>query len=235
MNTINANPAEISKFTSLAAQWWDPDGPCRPLHQLNPLRLEFIQRYATLQGQKVLDVGCGGGILTEALAKAQAQATGIDMSAAIVQVAKLHALESELSIHYQEIPVETLANEQPKSFHVVTCMEMLEHVPDPQSIVQACAQLVCPGGYVFFSTLNRNLTSYLQAIIGAEYILGLLPRGTHQYQHFIQPAELAKWLRHANLQLVDMVGLTYHPVTQKFQLTNNVEVNYLVCAQSYLT
>jgi 2-polyprenyl-6-hydroxyphenyl methylase/3-demethylubiquinone-9 3-methyltransferase len=181
----------------------------------------------------VIDVGCGGGILSEAMAKAGASVTGIDMSHSVLEVARLHALESHLPIHYHEIAVEDFAEKHAGQFHVVTCMEMLEHVPEPQSVVKACKELLAPGGYAFFSTLNRNFKSYLQAIIGAEYILGLLPRGTHDYQHFIKPAELAKWLRDVDLHLVDITGLTYNPLTQKYSLTDDTNVNYLICAQRY--
>jgi 2-polyprenyl-6-hydroxyphenyl methylase/3-demethylubiquinone-9 3-methyltransferase len=201
------------------------------LHELNPHRLAFIKRHTGLKDQKVLDVGCGGGILTEALAKEGAHTTGIDMGHAVLEVARLHALESHLNIDYQETLVENFALQHAHSFNVVTCMEMLEHVPDPQSVVNACAQLVAPGGYVFFSTLNRNVVSYIQSIIGAEYILRLLPRGTHDYQHFIKPAELGQWLREADLTIKDLSGLTYNPFTRQFRLTQDTKVNYLVCAQ----
>lgn len=231
MQTPNLDSTEINKFTNLASLWWDPNGPCKPLHELNPHRLAFIERYTKLARQKALDVGCGGGILTESLAKAGAQATGIDMGAEVLQVARLHSLENNLNIHYAQIPVETFALEHAGEFNVVTCMEMLEHVPDPASVVNACAALAAPGGYVFFSTLNRNPMAYLQAVIGAEYILGLLPRGTHDYAKFIQPAELAAWLREANLKLIDMSGLTYNPLARRYRLTSNTQVNYLMCAQ----
>lgn len=227
----NVSPEEIDKFAQMAAQWWDPQGPCQPLHALNPLRLAFIQRYTTLHGQKALDVGCGGGILTESLAANGAKTTGIDMSAAVLQVAQLHSLESGLTIHYQETTVEDFAKHHAGTFSVVSCMEMLEHVPDPQSVVNACAELTAPNGYVFFSTINRNPMAYLQAVIGAEYILQLLPRGTHDYQKFIKPAELAQWLREAGLEMVDMAGIRYNPLTQQFSLTDNTQVNYLLCAK----
>lgn len=233
MQNSNVNSAEILKFTEMAAQWWDLNGPCRPLHELNPLRLAFIKQHIILKGKKALDVGCGGGILTEALAKEGAAATGIDLSHEVLEVARLHALESQLLVNYQEISVEAFAEKNAHTFDVVTCMEMLEHVPDPVSVVNACAQLVTPGGYVFFSTLNRNAMSYLQAIVGAEYILRMLPRGTHDYEKFIKPAELSQWARNAGLQIKDMTGLTYNPITREFSLTDSTQVNYLICAQRH--
>ncbi len=233
MQKSNVNSAEILKFTEMAAQWWDINGPCRPLHELNPLRLAFIKQHVLLKGKKTLDVGCGGGILTEALAKEGAAATGIDLSHEVLEVARLHALESQLLVNYQEISVEAFAEKNPNTFDVITCMEMLEHVPDPISVVNACAQLVTPGGYVFFSTLNRNPMSYLQAIVGAEYVLRMLPRGTHDYEKFIKPAELSQWARNAGLQIKDMTGLTYNPITREFSLTDSTQVNYLICAQRH--
>ena len=192
---INVDHAEVNKFEELAARWWDPHSEFKPLHEINPLRLEYIDRLASLAGKKVLDVGCGGGILSESMALKGAQVTGIDMGEAPLHVARLHLLESGLEIHYERIPVERLAAEQPASFDVVTCMEMLEHVPDPGSVVEACSRLVKPGGHVIFSTINRNPKSYLYAIIGAEYLLKLLPKGTHDYAKFIRPSELSRWLR----------------------------------------
>lgn len=233
MQKSNVNSAEILKFTEMASQWWDIHGPCRPLHELNSLRLAFIKQHVILKGKKALDVGCGGGILTEALAKEGAAATGIDLGHEVLEVARLHALESQLLVNYEEISVEAFAEKNPHTFDVVTCMEMLEHVPDPVSVVNACAQLVKPGGYIFFSTLNRNAMSYLQAIIGAEYILRMLPRGTHDYSQFIKPAELSQWARNAGLQIKDMTGLTYNPITREYSLTDSTQVNYLICAQRH--
>lgn len=233
MQNFNVDSAEIHKFTEMAHEWWDLTGPCRPLHELNPLRLSFIKKHASLSHKKVVDVGCGGGILTEALAKEGAQATGIDLGHSVLEVARLHALASQLNINYQEISVEDFALTHPHSFDVVTCMEMLEHVPDPESVVKACSQLTAPGGTLFFSTLNRNIMSYVKAIIGAEYILRLLPRGTHNYQQFITPAELGQWARDAHLSVNDLAGLGYNPFTKQFSLTNDTQVNYLMCAQKH--
>jgi 2-polyprenyl-6-hydroxyphenyl methylase/3-demethylubiquinone-9 3-methyltransferase len=228
---INVDHAEVNKFEELAARWWDPHSEFKPLHEINPLRLEYIDRIAPLAGKKVLDVGCGGGILSESMAAKGAQVTGIDMGEAPLQVARLHLLESGQEVDYQRLPVEQLAAEQPGSFDVVTCMEMLEHVPDPASVVQACSQLVKPGGHVFFSTLNRNPKAYLFAIIGAEYLLKLLPKGTHDYAKFIRPSELASWIRSTGLNSCDMTGLSYNPLTQEYKLTDDVDVNYMIATE----
>ncbi|MEM6405805.1 MAG: bifunctional 2-polyprenyl-6-hydroxyphenol methylase/3-demethylubiquinol 3-O-methyltransferase UbiG [Pseudomonadota bacterium] len=228
----NVDAGEIEKFAQLASRWWDPTSEFKPLHQINPLRLGFIQEQVALAGQQVLDVGCGGGLLCEPMAAAGAQVTGIDMAEASLSVARLHLLESGLAVDYQQTTAEQLAATQPESFDVVTCLEMLEHVPDPVAVVQACHDLVRPGGLVFFSTLNRNLKSYLFAIIGAEYVLGLLPKGTHDYQQFIRPSELARWSRTAGLQLVQQTGLTYNPFTRRYRLNaQDLDVNYLVVMQ----
>jgi len=228
-SSINVDHAEISKFEELAARWWDPHSEFKPLHEINPLRLGYIDRIAGLNGKRVLDVGCGGGILSESMAREGATVTGIDMGEAPLQVARLHLLESGLEVDYQRIPVEQLAEQQPGSFDVVTCMEMLEHVPDPASVIEACARLAKPGGRLFFSTLNRNPKSYLFAIVGAEYLLRLLPRGTHDFAKFIKPSELDGWIRRAELLTDEMVGLTYNPLTGQYRLVpGDVDVNYMV-------
>jgi len=228
-HSANVDHAEIRKFEQLAARWWDPESEFKPLHEINPLRLDYIDGIAGLQGKRVLDVGCGGGILAESMAARGADVTGIDMGEAPLEVARLHLLESGVDVHYERIPAERLAHEQPASFDVVTCMEMLEHVPDPGSVVQACADLLKPGGHVFFSTLNRNPKSYLFAIIGAEYILGLLPKGTHDFAKFIRPSELDRWIRAAKLQTRDITGLVYNPLTRVYRLDpTDVGVNYMV-------
>lgn len=224
----NVDHAEINKFEQLASRWWDPNSEFKPLHEINPLRLKYIDERVGLKGKKVLDVGCGGGILSESMAASGATVTGIDMGEAPLSVAKLHLLESGLEVDYQRIPVEQLAAEQPGTYDVVTCMEMLEHVPDPGSIISACAKLAKPGGTLFFSTLNRNPKSYLFAIVGAEYILRLLPKGTHDYNKFIRPSELDRWIRDAALKSTDITGLTYNPLTQTYKLSNDVDVNYMV-------
>lgn len=227
----NVDPREIGKFEELAHRWWDADGEFRPLHDINPLRLGYIESGAGgLGGKRVLDVGCGGGILAESMAARGAEVTGIDMGEAPLSVARLHGLESGVSVDYRQITVEALAGEQAGVYDVVTCMEMLEHVPDPESVVRACAQLVKPGGHVFFSTLNRNPKSFLFAIVGAEYLLKLLPRGTHEYQRFIRPSELGNAIRHADLTLVDVTGMHFNPLTQVYSLSGDVSVNYLVHA-----
>jgi 2-polyprenyl-6-hydroxyphenyl methylase/3-demethylubiquinone-9 3-methyltransferase len=231
----NVDQAELAKFSDLAHRWWDPDSEFRPLHQINPLRLEWINGIAPLQGKKVLDVGCGGGILTDAMARSGAHALGIDLATKSLKVAQLHALEAQTpNVQYREIAVESLAAEQPASFDVVTCMEMLEHVPDPSSIVRACAQLVKPGGHVFFSTLNRNAKSFLFAIVGAEYVLNMLPRGTHEYAKFIRPSELARDCREAGLQWQHTRGMEYNPLTRRYWLSHDTSVNYLVATQRSL-
>ena len=229
----NVDPAEISKFEGLAARWWDPDSEFKPLHAINPLRLEYIDRLSGgLAAKQVLDVGCGGGLLAEGMAGLGARVKGIDMGEGPLEVARLHLLESGLEVEYERVPAERLAHETPAHFDVVTCMEMLEHVPDPASAVRACADLVKPGGTVFLSTINRNPKSYLFAIIGAEYLLRLLPKGTHDYARFIRPSELARWMRDAGLDGVDQTGLTYNPLTQTYRLDRyDVDVNYMVCAR----
>ena len=227
----NADPAELRKFESIASRWWDPTSEFRPLHEINPLRLDYVDTRAGLAGKAVLDVGCGGGILAEAMAARGARVTGIDLGAANIEIAQLHLLESGLEVDYRCVAVEALAAQAPQSFDVVTCMELLEHVPDPASVVQACARLAKPGGLVFLSTLNRNPKSYLFAIVGAEYLLGMLPKGTHDYAKFIRPSELARWVRAAGLELEDVTGLTYNPLTQRYALdAQDVSVNYLLCA-----
>jgi 2-polyprenyl-6-hydroxyphenyl methylase/3-demethylubiquinone-9 3-methyltransferase len=227
----NADPIELEKFAQLAHKWWDPNSEFKPLHEINPLRLDYINRHAALSGKTVLDVGCGGGILSESMAGMGANVTGIDLSDKPLQVAKLHLLESGKQVDYRKIAVEALAAEQPAHYDIVTCMEMLEHVPDPQSIVKACADLVKPGGWVFFSTLNRNPKSYLFAIIGAEYMLNLLPRGTHDYAKFIKPSELAQSCRNAELNLVDLIGLSYNPLTKIYSLGKDTDVNYMIACR----
>jgi len=227
----NADPLELEKFSQLAHRWWDPTSEFKPLHEINPLRLDYINRIAPLSGKTVLDVGCGGGILAESMAALGAQVTGIDLGDKALQVAKLHLLESGLQVNYRNIAVEGLAAEQPGRYDVVTCMELLEHVPDPGSIVQACAQLAKPGGHVFFSTLNRNPKSYLFAVIGAEYLLKLLPRGTHDYDKFIKPSELAQFCRNAGLDVSDITGMSYHPLYKTYSLGKDTDVNYLFACQ----
>ncbi len=227
----NVDQKEISKFEELAARWWDPGSEFKPLHDINPLRLDYVDGIAGLEGKRVLDVGCGGGILAESMAARGALVTGIDMGEAPLEVARLHLLESGLDIDYQRIPVEQLAEKEPESFDIITCMEMLEHVPDPSSVVSACSKLVKPGGRLFFSTLNRNPKSYLFAIIGAEYLLRLLPKGTHDYDKFIKPSELARWLRDAELTSTDITGLVYNPLTGTYRLDRDVDVNYMVACR----
>lgn len=229
----NVDPSEINKFEELASRWWDPHSEFKPLHEINPLRLAYIEQHAgDLADKKILDVGCGGGILAESMADKGAHVTGIDMGEANLEVARLHLLESGRDVHYEQIPVEKLAQDKPEQFDVVTCMEMLEHVPDPSSIVAACATLVKPGGWVFFSTINRNPKSYLFAIVGAEYVLQLLPKGTHDYAKFIRPSELSQWIRQAELGIRDMCGMTYNPLTRVYRLDpSDVDVNYLVTTQ----
>ncbi|HEY1230045.1 MAG TPA: bifunctional 2-polyprenyl-6-hydroxyphenol methylase/3-demethylubiquinol 3-O-methyltransferase UbiG [Ramlibacter sp.] len=224
----NADPLEIQKFSELAHRWWDPTSEFRPLHEINPLRLEWINARVPLAGKNVIDIGCGGGILTESMARKGARVTGIDLSKKALKVADLHSLESGIEVRYQLISAEELAAQEPGQFDVVTCMEMLEHVPDPAAIVRAAATLVKPGGHVFFSTLNRNPKSYLFAVIGAEYILRMLPRGTHDYAKFITPAELSGFIRAAGLQLDCMKGLSYYPLTKIYSLNQDTDVNYMV-------
>ena len=224
----NADPIELEKFSQLAHRWWDPHSEFKPLHEINPLRLDYINRTVPLSGKKVLDVGCGGGILSESMAGLGAHVTGIDLGDKPLQVAKLHLLESGQQVDYQMISAEDLAAARPASFDVVTCMEMLEHVPDPASIVRACAQLVKPDGHVFFSTLNRNPKSYLFAVIGAEYLLKLLPRGTHDYAKFIKPSELAQHCRDAGLHVTEIIGIAYNPLSKIYALGKDTDVNYLL-------
>ena len=224
----NVDAAEIAKFDALAARWWDPEGDFRPLHEINPLRLDYIRQRANLDGAKVLDVGCGGGILTEAMASKGATVTGIDMAEKPLGVARLHKAESGADVEYLQSTAEDLAAKQPGHFDVVTCLEMLEHVPSPSTVIEACCQLVKPGGDVFFSTINRNPKSFLFAIIGAEYVLKLLPQGTHEYDKFIRPSELESWSREAGLKLKDSIGMHYNPLTKVYSLGPNVDVNYLM-------
>ena len=227
----NVDQSEIDKFSALAHRWWDPTSEFKPLHAINPLRLGWIESIATLAGKKVLDVGCGGGILAESLSKAGGIVTGIDLSNKALKVAELHQLESNTSVQYRSISAEDLAKQEPETYDVVTCMEMLEHVPDPSSVVQACATLCKPGGSIFFSTLNRNPKSYLFAIIGAEYILKLLPKGTHEYDKFIKPSELANFTRQAGLELNEIKGMTYNPLTQIYRLGSDTDVNYMIATR----
>lgn len=225
----NVDAAEVAKFEALASRWWDPKSEFKPLHEINPLRLNFIDARAGLAGKQVLDVGCGGGILSESMAHRGAKVTGIDLGEAPLGVARLHAEESGVSVDYQNISVEALAAQTPGHFDVVTCMEMLEHVPDPASVIRACCALVRPGGYVFFSTLNRTPKSYAFAILGAEYVLRLLPRGTHDYAKFIRPSEMAAWSRQVGLEVREQTGLTYNPLTRRYRLVaDDVSVNYMM-------
>jgi 2-polyprenyl-6-hydroxyphenyl methylase/3-demethylubiquinone-9 3-methyltransferase len=224
----NADPAELEKFGRLAHRWWDPEGEFRPLHEINPLRLDWIAQHAALEGSRVLDVGCGGGILAEAMARRGAQVTGIDLSDKALRVAQLHLLESRLAIEYLSVGAEQLAESRAASFDVVTCMELLEHVPEPSAMVAACARLVRPGGQVFFSTINRNPKSYLFAVVGAEYVLKLLPKGTHDYLRFIKPSELSRWSRAAGLRADELIGMTYNPLTRRYRLARDCDVNYLL-------
>jgi len=227
-STHNADPSEIAKFESLASRWWDPNSEFKPLHDINPLRLEYIDtNCGKLEDKKVIDVGCGGGILAESMAALGAQVTGIDLGEAPLSVAKLHGLESGITVNYQRISAEAMAIDHAGQYDVVTCMEMLEHVPDPASTIAACAQLVKPGGQVFFSTINRNPKSYLFAIIGAEYVLRLLPKGTHEFSKFIRPSELEGWARNAGLNMNDITGMSYNPLTQVYTLGKDLTVNYL--------
>ena len=229
---VNADPAELAKFSDLAHRWWDPESEFRPLHQINPLRLDWINTLSPLKDQRVLDVGCGGGILTDSMARQGAHALGIDLSTKALRVAQLHALEAQTPrVKYREISVEDLAGEQPGSFDTVTCMEMLEHVPDPDSVVRACAQLVKPGGWVFFSTINRNAKAFMLVIVGAEYVLGMLPRGTHEYAKFIRPSELALSCRSAQLDIQHTRGLEYNPITRRYWLSGDTSVNYLLATR----
>ncbi len=229
---LNADPAELAKFSELAHRWWDPESEFRPLHQINPLRLDWIARQAPLADSQVLDVGCGGGILADAMARKGAQVLGIDLATKSLKVAQLHAMEAGTQgVRYREVSAEDLAAEAPGSFDVVTCMEMLEHVPDPASVVRACAALAKPGGWVFFSTLNRNPKSYLFAILGAEYILNMLPKGTHDWRKFIRPSELSRFCREAGLDVVTPKGMEYNPLTRRYWLSGDTSVNYLLATR----
>jgi 2-polyprenyl-6-hydroxyphenyl methylase/3-demethylubiquinone-9 3-methyltransferase len=233
MSTVNADPQELAKFGELAHHWWDPDGDFRPLHQINPLRLDWIDRQAGLAGKTVVDIGCGGGILAESMAQRGADVLGIDLSTKPLKVAQLHALESGCPrLRYREVAAEALAAEQPAAFDVVSCMEMLEHVPDPASVVRACATLVKPGGWVFFSTINRNPKAWLFAIVGAEHVLRLLPKGTHEYARFIRPSELSRWAREAGLEPAGFQGLEYNPLTGRYWLSADTSVNYLLACRA---
>ncbi|MGE3920607.1 MAG: bifunctional 2-polyprenyl-6-hydroxyphenol methylase/3-demethylubiquinol 3-O-methyltransferase UbiG [Gammaproteobacteria bacterium] len=227
MNT-NIDQQEITKFNEMASQWWDPNGPCKPLHEINPIRLEFIQKYVELQNKNILDIGCGGGLLAEAMAVLGANVTGIDASLQLIKVAKLHAASNQIKMHYEHKTSTDLVNTAHKhQFHIITCMELLEHVPNPQMLIQECAELLNPDGYLFVSTINRNWKSYLFAILGAEYVLKLLPAGTHEYAKLIKPAELAQYARNADLKLIAMAGMDYNPLTKICRLSENLNVNYL--------
>ncbi len=226
-NNTNSDQAEIHKFEALASRWWDPNSEFKPLHEINPLRMGFISSKVNLAGKEVVDIGCGGGILSEAMARQGAHVTAIDLAEASLAVARLHQLESGLAIRYENISTEDLAHREPGRYDVVTCLEMLEHVPDPQAVVAACAALVKPGGHLFFSTINRNPKAYVFAIVGAEYVLNLLPRGTHDYARFIKPSELAAWCRANDLEAGELTGMGYNPITRRYSLQANVDVNYL--------
>ena len=233
-HTNNFDPVEVAKFSDLAHRWWDKESEFRPLHQINPLRLAWIENIVPIKGKRILDVGCGGGILADAMARSGAEVLGIDLSVKALRVAHLHALEAQTQgVEYREISAEALADEQPGSFDVVTCMEMLEHVPDPSLVVKACAALVKPGGLVFFSTINRNAKAYLFAIVGAEYVLNLLPRGTHDYAKLIKPSELAGYCRTSNLDLLHTKGLQYNPLTKNYWLDDNTSVNYMFATEKH--
>ena len=227
----NVDPGEIEKFEKLAGRWWDPNSEFKPLHDINPLRLDYIDRLMPLAGKRVIDVGCGGGLLTEGMATRGADVSGIDMGKTPLSVARLHQHESGLEIDYQQMTAEQVASEQPGSFDIVTCLEMLEHVPNPAATIAACATLVKDDGRVFFSTINRNPKAYLFAVIGAEYLLHMLPRGTHDYTKFIRPSEMEDWSREAGLQLIDLSGMSYNPLTREYSLGKDVSVNYLACFQ----
>ncbi|MCK4743754.1 MAG: bifunctional 2-polyprenyl-6-hydroxyphenol methylase/3-demethylubiquinol 3-O-methyltransferase UbiG [Sulfuriflexus sp.] len=233
MQQTNVDAAEVAKFEKLAHRWWDPQSEFKPLHEINPLRLGYIEeRAGSLDDKRIVDIGCGGGILSESMAAKGADVLGIDMGETPLSVAKLHKLESGVELEYRQCTAEALAEEMPHSFDVVTCMEMLEHVPDPASVIKACATLVKPGGKVFFSTINRNMKAYLFAIVGAEYVLQMLPKGTHDYAKFIRPSEMEAWARDAELKFTNMVGMTYNPLTKNYALGSDVNVNYLVCCDT---
>lgn len=225
---VNADPAELRKFSDLAHRWWDPSSEFKPLHEINPIRLQWIDDKTSLAGKKVVDIGCGGGILSEGMASLGAEVTGIDLSEKALGVARLHLFESGLKVEYQHESAENFAVAHPGEFDVVTCMELLEHVPNPASTIEACAKLVKPGGHVFFSTLNRNLKSYLLAVVGAEYVLKLLPKGTHEYDKFIKPSELARYCRDAGLEPAELIGMSYNPISKVYKLGSDTDVNYLV-------
>ena len=233
MSPINTNFSEneLEKFEALAYRWWDKESEFKPLHDINPLRLDYIDKHAGLDGKKVLDIGCGGGILAESMVGKGSQVKGIDLSETLLAVAKIHAKEQNLRVDYQSISAEALATQEPESFDIVTCMEMLEHVPNPAAIVEACAQLVKPRGHIFFATINRNLKSFLLAIVGAEYILNLLPKGTHEYEKLIRPSELDRWIRHACLRTNKIIGMTYNPVNKSYKLSKDTSVNYIIHAR----
>lgn len=232
MSTINVDPAEIEKFSALASKWWDPNSEFKPLHEINPLRLQWIEStVGSLNNKKILDIGCGGGILAESMAAKGAQVTGIDLAERSLKIARLHSLETGIEVTYEHISAEDMALQHPEKFDVVTCMEMLEHVPNPASIIHACSTLVKPGGLVFFSTLNRNPKSFLFAIIGAEYLLSLVPKGTHNYESFIKPSELARSAREAHLELIELKGLEYNPLSKHYSLTQDSSVNYLMATR----
>ncbi|MGH1540501.1 MAG: bifunctional 2-polyprenyl-6-hydroxyphenol methylase/3-demethylubiquinol 3-O-methyltransferase UbiG [Arenicella sp.] len=228
VNTNNVDDAEIAKFNELASRWWDRDSEFKPLHDINPLRINYINEHSPVAGMKVADIGCGGGLVSEGLARLGAEVTGIDMGEAPINVAKLHLLESNLDVEYQQTTAEELAEQRPGEYDIVTCLEMLEHVPDPASVISACARLVKPGGHVYFSTINRNAKAWLFAIVGAEYVLNMLPKGTHEYQKLIKPAELDQWARNAGLDTKHMTGMHYNPLTKHYKLDKGVDVNYLM-------
>jgi len=227
----NVDPAEVAKFDSLAARWWDTEGDFRPLHQINPLRLDWIRQHVKLNGAVTIDIGCGGGILTESMARAGATVTGIDMAEGPLSVARLHQIESGAKVTYRQATAEELAGSEAAQYDVVTCLEMLEHVPDPAAVIRSCAELVRPGGHVFFSTINRNPKSFVFAIVGAEFVLRLLPKGTHEYEKFIRPSELEAWARHAGLELRASIGMHYNPLSKEYSLGGNLDVNYLMYFQ----
>lgn len=226
----NIDHAEVNKFEELASRWWDPQSEFKPLHDINPLRLNYINQHTHITGKKVIDIGCGGGILSESMAAHGATVTGIDVGKAPLTVAKLHALEANIQVDYRNITAEQIATEMPESFDVITCMELLEHVPDPASLITACAKLVKPGGHLFFSTINRNPKAYLLAIIGAEYVMNMLPKGTHDFEKFIRPSEMEQWCRQAGLEVQNLTGMSYNPLTRRYSPTKNVDVNYMLHA-----